>query len=172
MMVAALLQLPSHAQDAPPPPDPSAIAVPDLSGSGKPEVVRAGSKYFFFHQEGVTFDKAHADLSDCFRFLQPWENARMNQFVPWVGNPGRRTVPVTSQHGLVGALLFHAVEGTLRHRDYQAKLRVCMEPRGYTRYGVSEEIWRRVTALPQEQSVAVQAKIASGPAFGKQVQDK
>jgi hypothetical protein len=51
-------------------------------------------------------------------------------------------------------------------------MRVCMETRGYTRYGVAEAIWKRVTGLPPEQSIAVQAKIASGPAFGKPVANK
>lgn len=66
-------------------------------------------------------------------------------------------------------ILVAAVEGSLNHRDYQAKLRVCMEPRWYIRYGVAEDIWKRVTKLPQDQSIAVFAKIASGPAFGKPV---
>jgi hypothetical protein len=174
LIVAISLPRAAQAQDTPPLSDPAAVVVPDLSGSSKPEVVREGSKYFFFRQEGVSFEKAHADLSECFQFLQPssWESVQMNRFVPWVSKPGRRTVPSTNAYGLVGALLAGAVEGTLQHRDYQAKLRVCMEPRGYTRYGVAEDIWKRVTSLPPDQSIAVQAKIASGPAFGKQVVDK
>jgi len=174
MVVAASLQLAAQAQDKPPLPDPAAIVVPDLSGSAKPEVIREGSKYFFFRQDGVSFEKAHEDLSDCFRFLQPssWESVHMNRFVPWVSRPGRRTVRSTNPYGLVGMLLVDAVEGTLQHRDYQAKLRVCMEPRGYMRYGVAADVWKRVTALPPDQAIAVQAKIASGPAFGTQVVDK
>jgi hypothetical protein len=171
LIIAASLQPAADAQDAPPLPDPAAVVVPDLSGSGKPEVIREGSKYFFFHQEGVGFEKAHADLSDCFRFLQPssWESVHMNRFVPWDSRPGRRTVFTRNPYGLVGAILVGAVEGSLNHRDYQAKLRSCMEPRGYIRYGVAENIWKRVTGLPQDQSIAVLAKIASGPAFGKAV---
>jgi hypothetical protein len=171
MIVAASLQPAWHAQDAPSPPDPATIVVPDLSGSGKPEVIREGSKYFFFHQKGVGFEKAHADLSDCFRFLEPssWESVHMNRFVPWVSSPGRRRVSSPNPYGLVGAILAGAVEGSLNHRDYQAKMRICMEPRGYIRYGVAQDIWKRVTDLPPEQSIAVLAKIASGPEFGKPV---
>jgi hypothetical protein len=171
VVVAASLHAPLHAADGPPLPDPAAIVVPDLSGSGKPEVIREGSKYFFFHQEGVSFEKAHADLSECALFLQPssWESVHMNRFVPWESRAGRRTVPASNQYGLVGVILAAAVEGALHHRDYQAKLRSCMEPRGYLRYAVAEGIWKRVTRLPADQSIAIQAKIASGPAFGKQV---
>ncbi len=64
------------------------------------------------------------------------------------------------------------VEGTLTRRDYQAKMRRCMEPRGYTRYGVAEKIWEDVTSLPQEQATAIQAKIASSPSFGGKVPTK
>ncbi len=64
------------------------------------------------------------------------------------------------------------VEGTLARRDYQAKMRRCMEPRGYIRYGVAEETWENVTNMPQDQANAVLAKIASGPSFGGKVPTK
>lgn len=173
-IVAASLQAAAYAQNPPALPDPSATVVPDLSGSGKPEVIRDGEKYFFFHRDGVTFETAREDLSDCSRFLQPasWQTVSINRFVPWVSKPGRRTLPSSNPYGLVGTAIAWAVEGTLTHRDYQAKLRACMEPRGYTRYGVAEAVWKRVTALPPDESIAVQAKIASGPSFGKPVKDK
>ncbi|HKR63627.1 MAG TPA: hypothetical protein VJZ00_07840 [Thermoanaerobaculia bacterium] len=172
-VVALSIQPALHAEE-PALPDPTAVVVPDLSGSSKPEVVREGAKYFFFRQQGVSFEQAHADLSDCFRFLQPssWENVHLNRFVPWVSKPGRQTIPSKNPYGLVGAVIASAVEGTLNHRDYQAKLRSCMEPRGYTRYGVAEDVWKRVRKLPPDQSIAVQAKIASGPGFGTKVIDK
>jgi hypothetical protein len=174
LIVAASLQTSAYGQDPRALPDPSAIVVPDLSGSTKAEVIREGSKYFFFHREGVAFETAREDLSDCFRFLQPasWQTVSINRFVPWVSKPGRHTRPSSNPYGLVGAILAGAVEGALSHRDYQAKLRACMEPRGYTRHGVAEAVWKRVTALPPDESMAVQAKIASGPSFGKPVQDR
>jgi hypothetical protein len=173
VILAASLQ-PLIAEDPPPLPDPAGIVVPDLSGSSKPEVIRDGVKYFFFRQEGVSFQQAHADLADCFMFLQPssWQSVHLDRFVPWVSKPGRKTVATNNPYGLVGAVILGAVEGSLHHRDYQAKLRSCMEPRGYTRYGVAEDIWKRVRDLPREQAIAVQAKIASGPPFGTKVVEK
>lgn len=155
-------------------PDPAAVVVPDLSGSSRPEVIREGAKYFFFRQEGVTFEQAHADLSECFLFLQPgsWESVNIDRFVPWDSRAGRKTVTTHSPYGLVGVAIAAAVEGPLEHRDYQAKLRSCMEPRGYARYGVPADVWKRVRDLPPEQSIAVLAKIASGPAFGTKVIEK
>ena len=107
LIVAASIQPALHAQDAPPLPDPAAIVVPDLSGSGKPEVIREGQKYFFYRQEGVGFETAHADLSECFMYLQPssWQSVNMNRFVPWDSRPGRRTLPASNPYGLVGAIL-------------------------------------------------------------------
>lgn len=51
----------------------------------------------------------------------------------------------------------------------QSKMRRCMEPRGYTRYGVAEEIWEKVADMPPAQGIAVQAKIASGATWGGKV---
>lgn len=173
-VLAALLQSAAYAQTAPPPPDPATVAVPDLSRSGDPQVVANGWKYFFFQKDGVSFAEAHADLADCFRFLAPnsWQSVKLGRFVPWESRPGRKAEYAPNNYGLVGALIGAMVEGTLVRRDYQSKMRRCMEPRGYTRYGVAEEIWENVTKLPQDQSIAVQAKIASGPGFGGKVPTK
>ena len=172
VVVAVSLHSPLHAED--PLPDPASVVVPDLSGSTRPEVVRDGVKYFFFHQEGVSFEQAHADLADCARFLQPasWETVHLDRFVPWVSKPGRKTVSMPNPYGLVGVVILGIVEGSLHHRDYQAKLRSCMEPRGYTRYAVAADIWKRVRDLPPDEWIAVQAKIASGPVFGTKVIEK
>ncbi len=154
-----------------PVPDPATIITPDLSGSADPAVVSEGWKYFFFQRDGVSFEEAHADFADCHRFLQPndWTTVKLNRFVPWNGTPGKKSENLPNPYGLVGALIGGMIEGTLVRRDYQAKMRRCMEPRGYTRYGVAEEIWERVSKLPLDQWVAVQAKIASSPAFGGKV---
>ncbi|RYD50079.1 MAG: hypothetical protein EOP60_12585 [Sphingomonadales bacterium] len=162
------------AQNAPGVPDPATVTVPDLSGSAAPEVVANGWKYFFFQREGVGFAEAHADLADCFRFLAPndWGTVKLGRFVPWESRTGVKASYNPNPYGLVGALMLAMVEGTLVRRDYQAKMRRCMETRGYTRYGVSEEVWENVTNLPKDQSIAVQAKIASGPSFGGKVPEK
>lgn len=154
-----------------PVPDPTTIAVPDLSGSADPVIVSNGWKYFFFQRNGVSFGEAYADFADCHRFLEPndWSTVKLGRFVPWTGAPGKKAEYLPNPYGLVGSLIGGMVEGTLARRDYQAKMRRCMEPRGYTRYGVAEEIWEYVFKLPLDQWIAVQAKIASGPNFGGKV---
>lgn len=169
--LAVSVHSPSAAQAVPALPDPATITVPDLSGSADPAVVSNGWKYFFFRRDGVGFAEAHADFTDCFRFLgaNDWSTVKLGRFVPWDSNPGKKGEYMPNPYGLVGSLIGAMIEGTLVRRDLQAKMRRCMEPRGYTRYGVAEEIWEKVTALPRDQSIAVLAKIASGPGFGGKV---
>jgi len=159
------------AQNVASPPDPQTVVVPDLSRSSDPEVVANGWKYFFFQKNGVSYAEAYDDLNDCYRFLQPnsWASVKLNRFVPWNDKPGRKVDYIPNPYGLVGDLLGAMVEGTMARRDLQAKMRRCMEPRGYTRYGVAEEVWETVTKRPTEQSIAIQAKIASSPSFGGKV---
>jgi len=170
-LIAAGFPSAALAQTLPVAPDPATVSVPDLSGSAAPDVVANGWKYFFFQREGVSFTEAHADIADCFRFLTPndWGTVKLGRFVPWESRNGVKADYSPNPYGLVGVLMLAMIEGTLTRRDYQAKMRRCMETRGYTRYGVSEEIWENVTNLPRDQSIAVQAKIASGPSFGGKV---
>ena len=159
----------ASAQDAPP--DPAAFTVPDLSQSGSPAAIEEGWKYFLFRKDGVKFAEAYSDFADCFHFMQPssWQSVSMTRFVPWESKAGRDARGPTYNYGLVGALLGSMVEGTLNRRDYQARMRACMEPRGYIRYGVPQSIWEGVSRLPREQWAGVQAKIASGRDFGGKV---
>lgn len=154
-------------------PDPASVTVPDLSGSADPAVVENGWKYFFYHRPDTSFAEAYADIADCYRFLTPagWANVRIPRFIPWVERvPGEHMSTGYFEHsGLVGLAIGAMFEGTLSRRDRQAKMRRCMEPRGYTRYGVAEEIWENVADMPPEQGIAVQAKIASGPTWGGKV---
>lgn len=177
-----LMAAPVSAQDAAVLPDPATIQVPDLSRSGDPEVVSNGWKYFFFQKDGVSFAQAHADLAFCYRFLgnSNWATVGVPRFVPWQeaapDKTGQTSAPIGTQYGLiglaVGAAISGMIEGTLVRRDRQSKMRRCMETRGYTRYGVAEEIWENVIAMDPAQAVAVQAKIASGPSFGGVVPSK
>lgn len=162
----------AHAQDTPSLPDPASITVPDLSNSSDPVVLENGWKYFFFHRRDTSFAEAHADITDCYRFLSPasWANVKLPRFVPW---DDRAAVTFDSSrtwnYGLVGELIGGMVEGTLMRRDRQSKMRLCMETRGYTRFGVAEEIWENVIAKPPEEAIAIQAKLASGPLWNGKV---
>lgn len=159
-------------------PDATTVVIPDLSGSTNPSVVKDGWKFFLFQRAGVSFAEAYSDFADCQRFLQPANyfqvmfGGKFGRFVPWYSQGGTLPKYVPSPQGLPADLLIGLTEGTFLRRDYQAKMRRCMEPRGYVRYGVAEEIWQYIYKLPQEEWVAVQAKIASDPSFGGKVPAK
>lgn len=167
---AALLALasPAAAQALP---DPASFKAPDLSGSDAPEVVANGWKYFVFRKDGVSFQDAHADVSECFRFLQPigWANVMLPRFVPWRRQTATRTIETINPYGLVGDLMLAAIEGTLVRRDRQSRMRRCMETRDYVRYGIAEETWENIMAQPPEQAIGIMAVIAAGPDFGGKV---
>lgn len=144
-------------------PDPATIALPAMTSSRDPKVAANGWKYFYFHKAGVGFTEAHADLADCYRFLEAGPNSPLPTFVPWHDRPGRREPTYNPQFGLVGAIIGGMIEGTIVRRNRQSKMRRCMEPRGYQRYAVAEDVWRQLVEGDPRRSIAMQAKIAAGP---------
>lgn len=165
---------PCLAQAEPPPPDIRTVEIPDLSQSAAPAVVAEGWKYFLFRHPHISFEQAYLDFSDCYRFMAPadWSDVSLNRFVPWESPAARKINRPTNQYGIVGALLGSLIDGTLNRRDYQAKMRACLEPRGYVRYSVPQRVWEQVSRLPKDQWAAVQAKIAQSPDVGGKTPDK
>lgn len=150
------------------PPDPATVTLPDMTPTRDPGVIREGWKHFYFHRAGVSYAEAYADFAECYRFLPGpgIMGASLPTNRPWVepiAPPAER--PVTPNNfGIAGAIALAIVSGPLERRDHQSRLRRCMEPRGYARYPLREEIWRQLIDDYSERSIALQAKAASGPA--------
>jgi hypothetical protein len=146
------------------PPDPASISLPSLGTGNDPQVIENGWKHFYFHKDGVSYAEAYADFADCYRFLLvPYVDARLPTFSPWPEKPGVTTFRPVNNYGLVGGVIGAMVEGPLIRRAMQSRLRRCLEPRGYLRYPISEYAWEQLTDNFSAQSIAVQAKAASGP---------
>lgn len=146
------------------PPDPATITLPDLTPSRDPQVVENGWKHFYFHKQSVSYEQAYADFADCYRFLLvPYVNARLPTFAPWPEKPGFTTVQPVNNYGLVGGIIGGMVVGPVIRRAMQARMRRCLEPRGYVRYPIPEEAWEQLTDKFSQGSIALQAKAASGP---------
>jgi hypothetical protein len=147
----------------------SISVIPDLSGSRMPSVVKDGWKFFFFHRSGVSFADAHADFSDCYRFIAPsgYVDVIESSFVPWREESTRRDRAVRNGYAPLGGVIMKVfnLEDSLAQGDRQAKMRRCMEPRGYKRYGVAKGIWEKMANMQVEEAISMQAKIASGPLF-------
>ncbi len=142
-------------------PDPAGIAVPDLAAAAN----KLGDerKFFVFHKPGVSFAQAYSDLSFCARYIPHGAMRSVNSFVPWTSEDPLRPQVVTSQHGLVGAVILGVVSGPLERSNRQTKMIRCMVPRGYARYRTSEALWKSINGEDMARAMAVQARIASGP---------
>jgi hypothetical protein len=162
---AALLAGASAASAQPPPPDPATITLPDMTPTRDRRVIADGWKYFYFHKAGATYAEAYADFAECYRFL-PMATGMLPSlpmFVPWRETPGVRHVERYNPYGLVGAAIFAMVSGPIERRGHQARLRRCMEPRGYVRYPLAQAAWEQLTDDFSQRSIALQALAAVGP---------
>ena len=163
-LLALAITVPAAAQDIP---DRASVTVPEISGGRDAQVVRNGQKYYYFWREGVTYEEAYTDLADCFRFLPRAEGraALLPMFIAWRGAPEDRddTAPPVNNYGLVGALIGALLDSSGTDRVRQGRLQVCLEPLGYQRFPVAKDTWKEINDGFSPQSIAVMAKIASGP---------
>ena len=169
MLAAAavlILALPAQAQEPPALPDPATITLPDMSGSDGPLMPDDEKKHFYFHKDGVSFAEAYGDFAECYRFLPQGPgfstDVSLPAFAPW-HEPRRGTgrAPTTGNYGLVGAVVLGLIAGPLDRMARQARMRRCLEPRGYARYALREESWKRLIDDYSLESIALQAKAAS-----------
>jgi hypothetical protein len=152
---------------SPVPPDPATVTLPDMTPTRDPDVIRDGWRHFYFHKAGVSYAEAYADFADCYRYLPvSMANADLPAFVPWSETPGVSLNAAYNPWGMVGAVMISFIMGPLDRRARQSRMRRCMEPRGYVRYPVSEEVWEALIDNYSEQSIARQARAASGPTPG------
>jgi hypothetical protein len=120
-------------------------------------------KFFFFHKQGVSFADAYADLSFCSRYIARGPQRSLPAFVPWQRDDPAKPIEYNLNYGLVGVAIMAIIDGPIDRSIRQARLMRCMLPRGYSRYRTSEALWKQVNGKDLAASVAVEARIASGP---------
>lgn len=159
MLQATPVALSAPAQ--PPSANAASVEVPNLAA----DTERLGNenKFFIFHRPGTTFAEAAADFRFCFRYVHQGMWEAPPAFVPWSEGNGLKQREPTYSFGLIGGLMGAAVQGGLERSIRQINLTSCMLPRGYNRYRISAGMWRELNGKDLEQSILVQAKIASGP---------
>lgn len=147
-------------------PDPANIELPDLSAND-PAVTKKGHKFFYFFNPTVSFSEAYEDISECRSYLVTGEVAMLPGFVPWVEEVAPEEVKSgygANPYGLVGALIVALFQDGVNNGPSNNRLRLCMEPRGYARYPLTEDAWLALNKGDEPNIVAMQAKLASGPA--------
>ncbi|MGE3746264.1 MAG: hypothetical protein AB7G25_11250 [Sphingomonadaceae bacterium] len=137
--------------------------MPDLTTATDPKVMADGWKYFYFYKSGISAIQAQTDLTECYAFLGTAKNARLPTFAAWPNPPMAGDASSAGGFGIVGAVIFDAVNDTLLRRNRQSKMRRCMEPRGYRKYAISKEGWESLISGDPDIAIARQARLASGP---------
>lgn len=168
-MIAALAAASPAAAQADTPPDPATVTLPDMTPTRDSQVIRNGWRFFYFHKAGVSYAQAHADFADCYRFLPVASPAGyLPMFRPWIRSvePGPPPAPAANNYGLIGGVIGGMVAGPIERRQRQSRMRLCLEPRGYVRYPLREDVWRQLIDNYSPRSIAMQAKAASGPGPG------
>ena len=149
-----------------------AIPYPDLNFT--PTAGTAGDyhKYFVFHRDDTSFERAFADITEC-DALASGSNIYMG------GNEGV-TNAVAMQYGLIGGVAgslagfaMDAIFGSdARREQYRTGMKTCMGYKEYKRYGLAGANWKafhfeegngRKDDAERRSKMLMQAKVASGP---------
>lgn len=145
--------------------DPSTVAVPQMRYS--PSAGDNGRKYFFYWKAEVSFDRAMADLEECYGYSVRGEEALPFTFdmhrapKPEPGAPPPPRPTGNGNYGLVGAVI-----GGLMGSEFvanQHRLRMCMGFKNYTRFALPKPMFEEVMSGGIERAIIIWAKIASGP---------
>ncbi len=152
------------------PPEPAPMTAADLEFEPDEKHTEEFHKYFFFHKTGVSLDQALNDIGECYvyrkgpigkegqvmnivpRFVSLSEN---QSYKPYVYNP--------NDGGAVGAIIGDIVGASILKKAKAQRLRKCMEYKSYDRYGLSKELWKKISDVSQDDYVKINAHIASGP---------
>lgn len=155
-LLMALLAVPDTAlgQVQPPP-------VPDLIVDEK----KLGDerKYVFFHKQGVSFEDALRDMSECGRHARRAQHRTAPAFIPWGRDDGGNPVAYDGlNYGLVGAAIGAIIAGPIERSARQTVMIRCLTPMGYDRYRASTEQWQDIFEGGDDW-VPLAAAIAAGP---------
>ncbi len=165
LAVAFLGSSPGGAQDVSVWPDPSTVDLPAMTFGTDAEVAKKGYKFFFFHQADLTYEEASLDFAECRSHLPRGDVRGLPTFVPWVETAERKkSEQVINPYGLVGAAMAAIILPKVDRGIRNSKMRMCMERRGYVRYALNEEAYDLLNEGDNGNIVAMQAKLATGPA--------
>ncbi len=150
-------------------PDPATVVTPELAFTATPEDEGTFDKYYYFHRAETSFPEALADLRECDGFASGLTANYQYQQAPYPYNG--------TMAGAAGGIIANAMMAAIfmpaeKRRVRRINMRRCMGYKGYGRFGLSKELWRKFNfeegfsgeAEERRQAmIAQQAKVAAGP---------
>ena len=155
-----------------PPPDPAKLTMPVLAFTPTPLDVADYDKFFYFHRAGTGFPEAYADVKEC-DALSSGINFYHDSSAAVAAASAQYGVAAGAIGGAIGSAIADAIFGSAeRRRLKRISLRNCMGFKGYARYGLNQDLWKkfnfeeglgRKREAVREEALQLQALVASGP---------
>ncbi len=150
----------------------AAVAMPRLSFTSTPEVVKDYEKYFYFHRPDTSFDLAFADITEC-DALSSGISYYADSSAAVNGAMAQYGVAAGAIGGAIGSAFADLIAGSAERRKIRrTNWRNCMGFKGYSRYGLAKDQWEgfnfeegngRKPEAERNRDLMVQARVASGP---------
>lgn len=153
-------------------PDPAKLTMPVLAFTATPQDALDYDKFFYFHRGETGFPEAYADIKECdslasgVSYYGGGDSSVISGAVANYGMAG-------AVGGAIGSALADAIFGSAeRRRLKRISLRNCMGFKGYARYGLSQDLWKKFNFEEglgrkkedvREEAMELQALVASGP---------
>ena len=148
-------------------PDPSTLAMPELSFEPSDNDIKNYKKYYYFNRADTSFDEALRDIRDCDELAR---GLAVGNYYPDAG-----TTAIYGVGGIIGGLIGGAISQAIYgSAEARAKRRInmrrCMHFKGYTRHGLEKDLWQEfnfeegntsVAEEDRQRMLAVQALVAS-----------
>lgn len=151
--------------------DPATLTMPNLAFTETPAISGDYDKYYFFHRADTGFAEAHADVLECDAFASGLRTTRGGNGIPTYAYAYGIGGVIG---GIAGSVLADAIHGSAARRKMRRiNMRNCMGFKGYTRHGLSKDLWEafnfeegngRENEESRRLALATQALVASaGP---------
>lgn len=154
-------------------PDPATLTRPELAFAATPEITDDFEKYFYFHRDETSFADAFNDIREC--------DALASGSNIYMGADAGSIAAASAQYGaaagaiggVIGSAIADAIFGSAaRRQQRRLNLRNCMAFKGYQRYGLEGDLWKkfnfeeghgRKKEGERNEALELQALVASGP---------
>jgi hypothetical protein len=148
VLAALVIALPTAAQAqkvmdrnlAPIEADPAKVELPELSFTETQSDKDGYDKYFYFVRADTDFATAYQDIRECDSLTRGMRTYVNGGTVPY---PYAGTM-AGAVGGAIGSAIADAIFGSAQRRAMRrTNLRTCMGYKGYSRHGLSKELWTR-----------------------------